>query len=471
MKPFLADNFLLNSPVAEQLYSDYAAKQPIYDYHSHLNPAEIALDMRFDNIAQIWLQGDHYKWRAMRAAGVDENKITGTASDKEKYLAWAKTVPLCIGNPSYHWTHMELKRPFGIEGALFGPETAEQIWQQTSDMLSQPEFSARGILKQMNVKYIGTTDDPLSSLSHHQTMLDDANFDISITPSWRPDKAFKIELPDFADYMQQLGEKTDIEIHRFSDLLAALTQRIEHFEAHQCRTADHGIENMRFAEVPSEAILDSILQKRLAGETLSELETDQFFTAVNVWLAEQYCRLGWVLQMHIGPQRNNSSRVFAKFGADAGCDSMSDKPFSAPLGRLLDTMDINNTLPKTILYAINPAANEMLATMVGNFNDGSVAGKVQFGSAWWFNDQKDGMQRQLEQVAQLGLLSQFVGMLTDSRSLLSFTRHEYFRRILCNKLGDWVMDGEAPHDIELLGNMVNNICYNNSKQFFAKPHE
>lgn len=469
MKPFLADNFLLNSSVAETLYFDFAAKQPIYDYHSHLSPAEIALDFRFKNISQIWLQGDHYKWRAMRTAGMNEESITGNASDKEKYLAWTKTVPKCIGNPIYHWTHMELKRPFGISGKLLSADTAEDIWAQTESMLAQPEFSARGILKQMNVKYIGTTDDPLSSLEYHKQMQDDASFNVSVTPSWRPDKVFKIELDGFCEYMQTLGKLANIDIISFDNLLTALDRRIQHFEIHGCRTADHGIENMRFAPVPDEYTLNQILKKRLAGNTLNDIEINQFFTGVHVWLAEKYCQLDWVMQMHIGPQRNNNSRIFRKFGPDAGCDSMSDKPFSQPLARLLDAMDVAGKLPKTILYTINPAANEMLATMVGNFNDGSIAGKVQFGSAWWFNDQKDGMERQLEQVAQLGILSQFVGMLTDSRSLLSFTRHEYFRRILCNKIGDWVVNGEAPHDINMLGGIVNDICYQNAKTFFAKP--
>ncbi|WP_428773326.1 glucuronate isomerase [Vibrio sp.] len=466
MKPFLCEDFLLTNETARRLYHDYAVHQPIYDYHCHLNPAEVAENRQFENMTQIWLAGDHYKWRGMRSAGIDEQLITGGASDYRKFLAWAKTVPLTVGNPLHHWTHLELRRPFGITNTLLSPDNAERIWQQGNELLSTAEFSARGIMQQMNVVMAGTTDDPVDSLEHHQAIANDASFDIKVLPSWRPDKAFKIELDGFADYLQQLGQVADIEIVRFADLLSALDKRLAHFDQHGCRAADHGIEVVRYAAIPSEQALDQLLSRKLGGETLSELECAQFSTAVQVWLGKRYAQLGWVMQLHIGAQRNNNTRMFKLLGPDAGFDSIGDRPFAFELAHLLDEMDQTNELPRTILYCLNPRDNEMLATMIGNFQGGGIAGKVQFGSGWWFNDQKDGMQRQMEQLSQLGLLSQFVGMLTDSRSFLSYTRHEYFRRILCNLIGQWVENGEAPNDLPFLGNMVENICFGNAKRYF-----
>ncbi|PSU35839.1 glucuronate isomerase [Photobacterium lutimaris] len=472
MKNFLCDDFLLSNEIARVLYHDYAKDMPIYDYHCHLNPQEVAENRRFDNIGQMWLEGDHYKWRGMRAAGIPEALITGKAtSDFDKYMAWAKTVPQTLGNPLYHWTHLELRRPFGITGKLFGPETAEGIWHECNEMLASPEFSARGIMKQMNVVMAGTTDDPIHSLEHHKAIAADESCDIEVAPSWRPDRAFKIELDGFAEYMQLLGETADIEISSFADLLAALDRRLDHFAAHGCRAADHGIEIVRYGKVPSESALNTMITRRLAGEVLSEEEVDQFSTAVQVWLGKQYAKRGWVMQLHIGAQRNNSTRMFKLLGADAGFDSIGDRPFAFQLASLLDDMDFSNELPKTIIYCLNPRDNEMMATMIGNFQGGGIAGKVQFGSGWWFNDQKDGMQRQMEQLSQLGLLSQFVGMLTDSRSFLSYTRHEYFRRILCNMIGQWVENGEVPNDINMLGKMVQDICFGNAKRYFTLPGE
>ncbi|MDV5167848.1 glucuronate isomerase [Photobacterium rosenbergii] len=472
MKDFLCDDFLLSNEIARVLYHDYAKDMPIYDYHCHLNPQEVAEDRRFDNIGQMWLEGDHYKWRGMRSAGVPESLITGKeTSDYDKYMAWAKTVPQTLGNPLYHWTHLELRRPFGITGKLFGPETADGIWHECNEMLASPEFSARGIMKQMNVVMAGTTDDPIHSLEYHKAIAEDDSFDVEVAPSWRPDRAFKIELDGFAEYMQLLGEAADIEIASFAELLTALDRRLDHFAAHGCRAADHGIEIVRYGKVPSEQTLNSMLTRRLAGEVLTEEEVDQFSTAVQVWLGKQYAKRGWVMQLHIGAQRNNSTRMFKLLGADAGFDSIGDRPFAFQLASLLDDMDLTNELPKTILYCLNPRDNEMMATMIGNFQGGGIAGKVQFGSGWWFNDQKDGMQRQMEQLSQLGLLSQFVGMLTDSRSFLSYTRHEYFRRILCNMIGQWVENGEVPNDINMLGKMVQDICFSNAKCYFTLPGE
>lgn len=466
MKNFMDEDFLLSNETARRLYHDYAQSQPIFDYHCHLNPKEIAENRRFNDLTEIWLEGDHYKWRALRTAGVEERLITGNATNYEKYLAWAKTVPLCIGNPLYHWTHLELRRPFGITNTLFNPQTADKIWQQCNEMLQDSRFSARGIMQQMNVKLVGTTDDPLDSLQYHQDIADDTTFDIEVVPSFRPDKIFKIELPHFNDYLTQLSAVSDVEINNFADLQKAVLKRLDHFDLHGCKSADHGIEILRFASIPDESELDKILQLRRDNQPLSELQIAQFSTAILVWLGQQYQQRNWVMQLHIGALRNNNSRMFKLLGADAGFDSIADRTFAEPLSRLLDAIDQSVGLPKTIIYCLNPRDNEMIASMIGNFQGGGIAGKIQFGSGWWFNDQKDGMERQLQQLSQLGLLSQFVGMLTDSRSFLSYTRHEYFRRILCEMLGQWVEKGEAPNDLNLLGNMVENICFNNAKSYF-----
>ena len=466
MKNFMDEDFLLSNETARRLYHDYAQSQPIFDYHCHLNPKEIAENRRFNDLTEIWLEGDHYKWRALRTAGVEERLITGNATNYEKYLAWAKTVPLCIGNPLYHWTHLELRRPFGITNTLFNPQTADKIWQQCNEMLQDSRFSARGIMQQMNVKLVGTTDDPLASLQYHQHIAVDTTFDIEVVPSFRPDKIFKIELPHFNDYLTQLSAVSDVEINNFADLQKAVLKRLDHFDLHGCKSADHGIEILRFASIPDESELDKILQLRRDNQPLSELQIAQFSTAILVWLGQQYQQRNWVMQLHIGALRNNNSRMFKLLGADAGFDSIADRTFAEPLSRLLDAIDQSADLPKTIIYCLNPRDNEMIASMIGNFQGGGIAGKIQFGSGWWFNDQKDGMERQLQQLSQLGLLSQFVGMLTDSRSFLSYTRHEYFRRILCEMLGQWVEKGEAPNDLNLLGNMVENICFNNAKSYF-----
>ena len=471
MKSFMCDNFLLSNSISEQLYHDVAKDLPIYDYHCHLSPEEIATNRQFENLSQIWLESDHYKWRAMRACGIEEQYITGDASDIDKYRQWAKVVPQCLGNPIYHWVHLELKRPFGIQGKLFGPETADEIYQEVNGLLAKPEFSARGILEQMNVAFVGTTDDPCDDLAHHKILAEDKSFNVEVSPSFRPDRAFKIDMEGYAEYIARLESVTDTNINGFSDLISALAKRIDAFAELNCRSADHGIEDLLFAEVPTEHTLDHILLKRIRGEELSDLEIAQFFTAVQIELAHLYKEKGWVMQFHIGAQRNNNSRMFSRVGRDSGFDSIGDMPFSVELASLLDAIDVDDGLPQTILYTLNPCANEMLATMAGNFQSSECPGKVQFGSAWWFNDQKDGMERQLEQLSQLGVLSTFVGMLTDSRSLLSYTRHEYFRRILCEKIGSWVVKGEAPNDMPMLSKLVENVCYANAKRYFALPNE
>lgn len=468
MKPFMDDDFLLQSEVARRLYHEVAAEMPIYDYHCHLNPQEIAEDRQFANLGQIWLEGDHYKWRAMRAAGVDEALITGHATrDYDKYLAWAQTVPKTLGNPLYHWTHLELRRPFGITNTLFGPDTAPQIWDACAEQLATPAFSARGIMRQMKVRMVGTTDDPVDSLHYHRQIAEDSSFDIDVAPSWRPDKVFKIELEGFPDYLLRLEAAADVAINSMETLRTALQRRLDHFSAHGCRAADHGIETLRYAPVPDDRVLDAILAKRRSGGLLSEEEVAQFSTAVLVWLGAEYARRGWAMQLHIGAIRNNSTRRFRQLGPDSGFDSIGDGPIAWPLARLLDAMDSQDRLPKTILYCLNPRDNEVLATMAGNFQSAEMPGKMQLGSGWWFNDQRDGMLRQLEQLSQMGLLSQFVGMLTDSRSFLSYTRHEYFRRILCNLFGEWVRDGIVPHDESALGAMLQDICFHNARRYFT----
>ncbi|MES4611294.1 MAG: glucuronate isomerase [Ewingella sp.] len=466
MAQFLTEDFLLDTEVARRLYHDYAKDQPIFDYHCHLPPEQIAQDYQFKNLYDIWLKGDHYKWRAMRTNGMAERLCTGDASDREKFDAWAATVPHTLGNPLYIWTHLELRRPFGIIGKLLSPKTADEIWERGNELLAQKSFSARGIMKQMNVKMVGTTDDPIDSLEHHKIVAEDGNFDVKVLPSWRPDKAFNIDAAGFNDYIKRLEQTSDTSISRFSDVCDALKKRMNHFAAHGCKVSDHALDVVVYAEA-DQATLDGILSRRLSGSLPSKEESAQFKTGVLLFLASEYQRRNWVQQYHIGALRNNNTRMFELLGADVGFDSINDQPLAEPLSKLLGAQGMNGGLPKTILYCLNPRDNEVLATMAVNFQGDGIPGKVQFGSAWWFNDQKDGMQRQMIQLANMGLLSRFVGMLTDSRSFLSYTRHEYFRRILCQMMGRWVEEGEAPNDIALLGNMVKNICFDNAKSYFA----
>ena len=465
MAQFLTEDFLLDTEFARRLYHDYAKDEPIFDYHCHLPPELIAQDYKFKNMYDVWLKGDHYKWRAMRTNGVPERMCTGDATDREKFDAWAATVPHTIGNPLYHWTHLELRRPFGITGKLLSPSTAGEIWERGNALLAQDDFSARGIMKQMNVKMVGTTDDPIDSLEHHKAVAQDSSFDVKVLPSWRPDKAFNIQAATFVDYMKKLEAASDVSITRFSDLRDALKKRMDHFAAHGCKVSDHALDVVVFGEA-DDATLDGILARRLNGETPTTEEIAQFKTGVLLYLASEYQRREWVQQYHIGALRDNNTRMFQLIGADVGFDSINDQPLAEPLSKLLGAQGMAGGLPKTILYCLNPRDNEVIGTMVGNFQGEGMPGKMQFGSGWWFNDQKDGMQRQMTQLANLGLLSRFVGMLTDSRSFLSYTRHEYFRRILCQMIGRWVEDGEAPADIELLGSMVKNICFDNAKQYF-----
>ena len=466
MSRFMTEDFLLDTEFARRLYHDYAKDQPIFDYHCHLPPQQIAENYRFANLYDIWLKGDHYKWRAMRANGVPEAFCTGDASDREKFDAWARTVPHTIGNPLYHWTHLELRRPFGITDTLLSEKTADDIWERCNALLAQDDFTARGIMQQMNVKMVGTTDDPLDDLQHHRALAQDGSFSVKVLPSWRPDKAFNIEAEGFLAWIEKLESLTDISVRRFDDLRSALSKRLDYFADHGCKVSDHALDVVLYAEA-DDATLDAILAARRAGNAPDAQAIAQFKTAVLVWLGGEYARRGWVQQYHIGALRNTNRRQFERLGPDVGFDSINDRPLAEPLAKLLGAQNLHNALPKTILYCLNPRDNEVLATMAGNFQGEGEAGKMQFGSAWWFNDQLDGMQRQMTQLAQIGLLSRFVGMLTDSRSFLSYTRHEYFRRLLCQMIGRWVENGEAPGDEALLGQMVQNICFNNARDYFG----
>jgi glucuronate isomerase len=465
MKPFLSDDFLLQTETARHLYHEHAAQQPIIDYHCHLPPDQIAQNRQFDNITQIWLYGDHYKWRAMRANGVNERFITGDASDWEKFEKWAETVPYTMRNPLYHWTHLELRRYFGIT-ELLNKDSARRIFDQCNALLQTPEYSVQGLLRKMNVKVVCTTDDPADSLEYHQQI---ASQDLStlVLPTFRADKSMTPEAADYRAYLDRLGVAAGVAITTFADLQAALRQRHDFFASLGCRLSDHGLEQIYAADYTSEEIED-IFTQALAGAILSEEDIIQFKSAMLIFLAELDWEKGWTQQFHLGALRNNNSRALRQLGPDTGWDSIGDFSQGRALSRFLDRLDNQDKLAKTIIYNLNPADNDLIATMTGNFNDGSIAGKVQFGSGWWFLDQKDGMEKQMNALSNMGLLSRFVGMLTDSRSFLSFPRHEYFRRILCNLLGRDVEEGELPaEELSWIGQLVENISYGNANSYFG----
>lgn len=464
MGSFIHDNFLLQTKTAQELYHGHAAKMPIFDYHCHIPPQDIAIDRQFANLTQIWLYGDHYKWRAMRTNGVDEKYCTGNASDWEKFEKWAMTVPYTLRNPLYHWTHLELKRFFGID-KLLNPATAREIWESCNAKLNTPEYSVRNIIRMANVHTICTTDDPVDNLEHHRS-IKASGFEVKVLPAWRPDKAMMVEnTVSYNQYIDQLSAVAEMDIDTFPRLMEALEKRHQFFHENGCRLSDHGLETA-YAEDFTGNEIEAIFTRIRSGKSLTAGEILKFKSCMLYEFGIMDHRRGWTQQFHMGALRNNNTRLFRALGPDTGFDSIGDFEVARPLSRLLDRLDMNNQLAKTILYNLNPRDNELIGTMTGNFQDGSVPGKIQFGAGWWFLDQKDGMQKQMQALSNLGLLSRFVGMLTDSRSFLSYTRHEYFRRTLCNILGNDVENGEIPADMELLGQMVENISFNNALNYF-----
>jgi glucuronate isomerase len=464
MRAFLDEHFLLGNVTAQRLYHDYAKEMPIIDYHCHLPPQQIAADRQFENITQAWLYGDHYKWRAMRSNGVPENYITGDKSDEEKFGVWAATVPYTLRNPLYHWTHLELQRYFDIN-TILNDKTASEIYQTCNERINTPEYSIKNLLRRMNVKMVCTTDDPVDSLGYHRQLKED-HFDIPVLPAFRPDAAMNVDNADgFNDYLSGLELSSDRSVISYNDYIDALKDRHDYFADNGCGVSDHGLEKI-YASEYTEAAVKIIFNKVRSGRSLDKEEIEVFKSAMLVTFAEWDHEKGWVQQYHLGALRNNNSRMMRTLGPDTGWDSIGDFSQAAALARFLNRLDSDNKLAKTIIYNLNPADNEMMASMIGNFNDGSIAGKIQWGSAWWFLDQKDGMVKQLNALSNMGLLSRFVGMLTDSRSFLSYPRHEYFRRILCNLLGEEIERGELPNDLEWTGKIVQDICYYNAKGYF-----
>lgn len=467
MKPFLDENFLLTNKTAQYLYHEHAKHMPIIDYHCHLSPQMIAVDHQFKTLTEIWLYGDHYKWRAMRTNGVDESYCTGDQSDRDKFKQWAATVPYTLRNPLYHWTHLELQRYFGINEVL-NEKSADRIYDACNEQLATKEFSVQNLLKKMNVALVCTTDDPVDNLEHH-IKLAQSGFEIPILPAFRPDQAMNVKsAEDFNAYVKKLEASTGISVSSFDDFLYALQNRHDFFASIGCRVSDHGLEEVSAEEFTGSEI-DTIFNKVHSGKQLNEIEQRKFRSAMLVHFAEWDWEKGWVQQFHLGALRNNNQRMMQQLGPDTGWDSIGDFSQAKALSSFLARLDTDNKLAKTILYNLNPADNEVMATMIGNFNDGSVAGKIQFGSAWWFLDQKDGMVKQINAISNMGLLSRFVGMLTDSRSFLSFPRHEYFRRILCNLFGEEIENGELPNDQEWVGKVISDICYYNAKNYFGWP--
>ena len=465
MKEFLDDNFILQNETAQKLFHEHAKSLPIIDYHCHLNPKDIAENRQFANLTQIWLEGDHYKWRALRANGIDEEYITGKTSDYDKFLKWAETVPYTMRNPLYHWTHMELLRPFGIKKIL-NPKTAKEIYEEATALLQTPEFSVQGIMKKMNVEVVCTTDDPSDSLEYHKK-IKDSGFSTKVLPTWRPDKAMAVENPDtYNAYIAQLEKAANTTIASFDELLDALKKRQDFFATMGCRLSDHGLDTF-FSEDYKESEIKLIFLKVRGGRKLDKDEILKFKSAMLYHFAAMDAEKGWAQQFHVGTIRNSNTRMLRKIGPDTGYDAIGDFEMGRPMAKFLDRLEAEGKLAKTIVYNLNPRDNELMVTIAYAFNDGSIPGKMQFGSGWWFLDQKDGMQKQMNALSTLGLLSRFVGMLTDSRSFLSYTRHEYFRRILCNLIGTDIENGEMPaSEMEFIGKMVENISYYNAKSYF-----
>ena len=463
--PFIHEDFLLSTKTARRLYHKFAEAEPIFDYHCHLPPHDVAANRQFKNLFEIWLEGDHYKWRAMRANGVAEKFCTGNATPYEKFLAWAKTVPHTIRNPLYHWTHLELKRYFGIN-ELLDEKSAKKIWDKANEQLTKPALSTRGILKKFKVKFVGTTDDPVDTLSDHREFARSGH-PTKMLPAFRPDKALAVNTPaQFNRWVEQLSAASNIDINSFGAFITALKKRHDFFHSQGCRISDHGM-SYCFADFCPEKVAAGIFDKARRGEAVSPEDHSQFASNMMLFFGQLDAKRGWVKQLHLGALRNNNTRLMKQLGADTGFDSIGDWPQAQSLAAYLDKLDSENALPKTIIYNNNPADNYVFATIIGNFQDGSIPGKVQFGSGWWFLDQKEGMEWQINALSNLGLLSRFVGMITDSRSFMSYPRHEYFRRTLCNLIGRDVENGEIPADEGLLGELIRNICFGNASRYFG----
>ena len=465
MKAFMDKDFLLSTPTAQKLYHDFAENTPILDYHCHINPKEIAEDRKFENITQVWLGGDHYKWRQMRSNGIDEYYITGGASDREKFQKWAETLEKAIGNPLYHWSHLELRKYFGYEGYLNG-ETAEEVWNLCNAKLQEDSMTVRNLIKQSNVKLICTTDDPVDSLEWHKVIADDKIFDVQVLPAWRPDKAMNLEKPEYLDYLKTLSEVSGVEVKSFKDLMKALSLRMDFFASMGCCVSDHALEYVMYAPASEEEI-EKIFAGRLNGGSVSREDEMKFKTAFMTAVGKEYHKRNWVMQLHYGCKRDNNVFRYDQLGPDTGFDCINNYAPSAQMADFLNALSSTDELPKTILYSLNPNDNESIGTILGCFQGPETVGKIQQGSAWWFNDHKVGMMNQMISLANLGLLSNFVGMLTDSRSFLSYTRHEYFRRILCELIGGWVENGEYPDDYKALEKIVKGISFNNAVNYFG----
>ena len=459
------ENFLLSTETAQELYHEFAEKMPVLDYHCHINPQEIAEDRKFDNITQVWLGGDHYKWRQMRSNGVDEYYITGDAPDREKFQKWAETLEKAIGNPLYHWSHLELQRFFGYYGVLNG-DTAEEVWNLCNAKLHEDSMSVRNLIRQSNVTLICTTDDPADDLRWHKMIGEDDSFEVQVLPAWRPDKAMNLEKPDYIEYLDKLGKAADMEIKSFKDLRAALSKRMAFFDEMGCRASDHALEYVMYAPA-SDAEIEDIFTERLMGAQISREDELKFKTAFMMFVAGEYTKLGWAMQLHYGCKRDNNTTMYKKLGPDTGYDCINNYAPSSETADFLNALNEAGNLPKTILYSLNPNDDEALGTILGCFQNSDAIGKIQQGSAWWFNDNKTGMMKQMTSLANLGLLGNFNGMLTDSRSFLSYPRHEYFRRLLCELIGGWVENGEYPKDMKSLEKINKGISYNNAVRYFG----
>ena len=458
-------DFLLETETAQKLYHEYAANIPILDYHCHINPQEIAEDRKFENITQVWLGADHYKWRQMRSNGVEEKYITGDASDREKFQKWAETLERAIGNPLYHWSHLELQRYFGYTGVL-NSETAEEVWNLCNAKLQEDSMRVQNLILQSGVTLICTTDDPADDLKWHKILAEDENFPVQVLPAWRPDKAMNLEKPDYVEYLEKLGKAAGMEIKTFADLKEALKKRMAFFDSMGCKASDHGLNYVAYAPA-SEEEMEAVFAKRMNGEAVSAEEEKKFKTAFMLFVAGEYSRLGWVMQLHYGCKRDNNTSMYNKLGPDTGYDCINNYAPAAELADFLNAVNEAGSLPKTILYSLNPNDDEVIGTIIGCFQNSDTVGKIQQGSAWWFNDNKTGMMKQMTSLANLGLLGNFLGMLTDSRSFLSYPRHEYFRRILCELIGGWVENGEYPKDMKTLEKIIKGISYNNAVRYFG----